>query len=52
MNAVLRKAGWRVVRVWGHSLRRPEAVAKRITSELIAARERYKNVGEFHERAI
>src|SRR5206468_5757771 len=33
-NALLRKAGWRVVRVWGHALRYPETVVRRITSVL------------------
>ncbi len=51
-NALLRKAGWRVLRVWEHALRSPEAVVRRITSELSAARERYNNVGTLHERAI
>jgi DNA mismatch endonuclease (patch repair protein) len=35
-NRLLKKAGWRVVRVWGHSLRSPQAVATRITSVLSA----------------
>lgn len=33
-NRLLRRAGWRVLRIWGHSLRSPEAVVSRIISEL------------------
>jgi DNA mismatch endonuclease (patch repair protein) len=32
----LKQAGWRVVRIWGHSLKRPELVAGRIISLLLA----------------
>jgi len=35
-NSLLQKAGWRVVRIWGHSLRSPKSVATRITSALSA----------------
>src|SRR5208283_914203 len=35
-NKLLRKAGWRVLRIWGHSLRSPEAVAAKVISELNA----------------
>src|SRR5438128_6164573 len=31
---LLRKSGWRVIRVWAHSLRSPQVVAEKITSEL------------------
>jgi DNA mismatch endonuclease (patch repair protein) len=34
---LLRKAGWRVLRIWGHSLCAPDVVATRISSELNAA---------------
>jgi DNA mismatch endonuclease (patch repair protein) len=34
INRLLRKAGWRVLRIWGHSLRTPQAVIRRITSRL------------------
>lgn len=30
----LRDAGWRVLRIWGHSLRFPESVTRRVISEL------------------
>jgi DNA mismatch endonuclease, patch repair protein len=33
----LKRLGWRVVRIWGHSLRRPGAVMKQLTKELSAA---------------
>lgn len=33
-NKLLRNAGWRVLRIWEHSLRSPQAVADRIISEL------------------
>jgi len=32
----LRQSGWRVLRIWAHSLRSPESVLRRITSELSA----------------
>ena len=35
-NCLLKKAGWRVVRLWEHSLRLPGLVARRIKSELNA----------------
>jgi DNA mismatch endonuclease (patch repair protein) len=34
---LLHAAGWRVLRVWGHSLPNPERVLARITSELRSA---------------
>jgi DNA mismatch endonuclease (patch repair protein) len=34
---LLRRSGWRVVRIWAHSLRSPEIVLRRITSELSQA---------------
>ena len=38
-NKLLRNARWRVLRIWEHSLRSPQAVAARIISELsLAAR--------------
>ena len=36
-NRLLRNAGWRVLRIWGHSLRAPQDVIRRITSLLSAA---------------
>jgi DNA mismatch endonuclease (patch repair protein) len=42
-NRLLRQAGWRVLRIWGHSLRAQEAVARRVISELSAALKRCKN---------
>ena len=42
-NRLLRQAGWRVLRIWGHSLRSPELVIRRITSELNATLNQCKN---------
>jgi len=39
----LKASGWRVLRLWGHNLRHPDAVLNRITSELRAAAERCNN---------
>jgi DNA mismatch endonuclease (patch repair protein) len=36
-NKMLRRAGWRVLRIWGHSLRSPETVAAKVSSELSLA---------------
>lgn len=36
-NRVLRAKGWRVIRIWGHSLAASDSIAARITSELSAA---------------
>jgi DNA mismatch endonuclease, patch repair protein len=36
-NRLLRKAGWRVLRIWAHSLRMSDVVVRRITSQLEAA---------------
>jgi len=33
---LLRQSGWRVLRIWAHSLRSPETVLHRITSQLSA----------------
>ena len=44
-NRILRKSGWRVLRLWAHSLRRSEVVANRIISELIATEEHCKSGG-------
>ena len=35
INRVLRETGWRVVRIWEHSLRVPDSVARRIKSQLM-----------------
>lgn len=37
INRVLHQAGWRVLRIWGHSLRDPKSVISRITSQLNGA---------------
>lgn len=34
VNGRLRQAGWRVVRIWGHSLKSPEQIVRRIISRL------------------
>jgi DNA mismatch endonuclease (patch repair protein) len=38
-NKLLRRAGWRVIRIWGHSLSSPQLVAAKIISELSQAPE-------------
>ena len=50
-NQTLRKAGWRVVRVWEHSLQSPLAVLTRITSELRANRAQCISTANTHERS-
>jgi DNA mismatch endonuclease (patch repair protein) len=45
-NRLLRHAGWQVLRIWGHSLRNPQAVLARITSRLSASPDESKNSGE------
>ena len=40
---LLRSRGWRVLRIWGHSLRAAASVAKRITSELSATQKSCNN---------
>jgi DNA mismatch endonuclease, patch repair protein len=40
---LLRRRGWRVVRIWGHALASPDYVASRITSSLNAAQIRRNN---------
>ncbi len=42
-NRLLRNQGWRVLRIWGHSLAKPKAVAARVTSELNAAAKKCNN---------
>jgi DNA mismatch endonuclease (patch repair protein) len=39
-NRALRKAGWRVLRVWEHSLKKPSILARRIKSALKAGERR------------
>jgi len=34
MNKALKAAGWRVLRIWSHSLRQPDAVLRRVSSGL------------------
>ena len=41
----LKRSGWRVLRFWSHALRYPEAVLRRVTSELSSAAERGNNRG-------
>jgi len=41
----LKAAGWKVIRVWSHALRNPQAITARIISELNLARRRYKHIG-------
>ena len=48
----LKAAGWRVIRLWGHALRYPDRVGRRIIKELSAARSGCKHLGKPYERAI
>jgi DNA mismatch endonuclease (patch repair protein) len=50
-NKLLRQRGWRVLRIWGHSLEAPQSVVAKITSELSAAPKRYKTMPVIHEPA-
>jgi DNA mismatch endonuclease, patch repair protein len=49
-TAGLKADGWRVIPIWGHSLRSKEAVMLRLTSQLMAASKRCKSVPASHER--
>ena len=49
-NFSLKKAGWRVLRVWEHSLKEPSTVAHRIISRLSAARNQCIHTGGIYER--
>lgn len=40
---LLRRSGWRVLRIWAHSLRAPQIVLRRITSQLSATQKRCNN---------
>jgi G:T-mismatch repair DNA endonuclease (very short patch repair protein) len=51
-TAQLRKTGWRVLRIWGHSLDSSEAIEARITSKLMEASKRCKSIHALHERTI
>lgn len=42
-SRILKAAGWKVVRVWGHSLRNPAKVVRNITSQLSAAHKTCKD---------
>jgi DNA mismatch endonuclease (patch repair protein) len=42
-SRLLRAQGWRVVRIWGHSLAAPDAVAARVISMLSAQPKRCNN---------
>lgn len=44
-HQVLRRAGWRVLRIWGHSLRAPDVVIRRIISRLRLADNGANNQG-------
>jgi DNA mismatch endonuclease (patch repair protein) len=43
VNQQLRKAGWRVIRIWAHSLKSPRVVARRVISVLCPPPENCKN---------
>ena len=43
VSKMLRVRGWRVIRIWGHSLCAPGAVVSRVSSELNAAFRTYNN---------
>ena len=46
----LRKAGWRVLRLWAHALRKPQAIAKKISSQLSPCRNRCNHTPASNER--
>ncbi len=50
-NKLLAKAGWRVLRIWEHSLDSPRAVVAKIISELSAGLKPCKGTLGLHERA-
>jgi DNA mismatch endonuclease (patch repair protein) len=50
-SRMLRKGGWRVIRIWAHSLRSPHGVLARLISELSAAPKVCKSTCGLHERA-
>jgi G:T-mismatch repair DNA endonuclease (very short patch repair protein) len=43
VTRLLRTRGWRVLRIWGHALVSPDAVACRISSNLNAAQKKRNN---------
>jgi DNA mismatch endonuclease (patch repair protein) len=49
---LLEAAGWRVIRLWGHSLRSAARVSRRIIKELSASHRRCKHAHITYERAI
>jgi DNA mismatch endonuclease (patch repair protein) len=49
INKSLKKAGWRIIRIWGHSLRSPNHVIGRITSGLFVARRECKSDSRHYE---
>jgi DNA mismatch endonuclease (patch repair protein) len=49
-SKLLRKSGWRVIRIWEHSLASPQAVSAKIISELSAAPKPCKGTTRLHER--
>ncbi len=49
-NRLLRKAGWRVLRLWAHSLRLPGLIARGLSTELRAAAKQRRTLGGPIER--
>jgi DNA mismatch endonuclease, patch repair protein len=50
-NRLLRAHGWRILRIWSHSLGEPEIVVDRITSALSASLRECKTTCRIHERS-
>jgi DNA mismatch endonuclease (patch repair protein) len=48
----LKAAGWRVIRFWGHALRDPASVSKRIIKELSARRSPCKHMPMIYEYPV
>jgi DNA mismatch endonuclease (patch repair protein) len=51
VNVELREEGWRVVRIWGHSLRSSELTARRIISELQLAQTALRIASKYGKRS-
>ena len=50
ITRLLKAAGWRVLRIWGHALRDPNKVTTRINYELNTARNQRTNTAKLNER--
>ena len=48
-NKTLKEAGWRVLRVWAHSLNSPQAILTKVTSQLSATRKACNSTPVSHD---